>query len=99
MKQNKDKPPEGIGEDSSSNELWCEGSEKVETAKGSGVPVWKIVKLHLSGSSKEEILEKFPSLEENNVRGAISYYYCNRRRIERQLEDNAVDDKELGGKR
>ena len=60
----------------------------VELVKESRVPVWKVVRAHLNGSSIREIIEDHPELSEEAVRGAISYYYCHRRRIERQMGDH-----------
>ena len=65
-----------------------EGKEKV---KGTDVPVWKVVKAHLDGSTIEDILESYPDLSEEGVRGAISYYYCHRRRIGRQIDEESTD--------
>ena len=62
-----------------------EGKEKIE---GTDIPVWKIVKLHLAGSEIMDIIELYPELSEAEIRGAISYYYCNRRRMERQLSES-----------
>ena len=66
-----------------------EGKEKI---KGTDVPVWKIVKLHLEGTGIDGIMERYAELSEEEIRGAISYYYCNRRRIERQLSESEKDD-------
>ncbi len=63
----------------------CEGAELI---KGSRVPVWKVVRAHLRGLSIGEILEDYSELTEEDVRGAISYYYCHRRRIERQMSNH-----------
>lgn len=60
----------------------------IETIKGTEIPVWKVVQLHLAGSTIEDILERFSDLSEEQVRGVVSYYYCHRRRIERQLEES-----------
>ncbi|MCF7891039.1 DUF433 domain-containing protein [Candidatus Bipolaricaulota bacterium] len=65
-----------------------EVNDGIETIRGTDIPVWKVVKLHLGGFTIEDILERFSDLSEAEVRGAVSYYYCNRRRIERQLEEN-----------
>lgn len=65
-----------------------EENEGIETIKGTDIPVWKIVKLHLGGFAIEDILERFNNLSEEQVRGSVSYYYCHRRRIERQLEES-----------
>lgn len=60
----------------------------VELVKESRVPVWKVVRSHLKGLSIGEILEDHSELTEEDVRGAISYYYCHRRRIERQMSEH-----------
>ena len=65
--------------------------DRDEVVKESEIPVWKIVRLHKKGFSIAEILEKFTELTRENVKGAISYYYCHRRRIERQLSDQEQD--------
>jgi len=62
--------------------------ERLEMIKGTDIPVWKIVKLHLAGTGVSEIKNRYSELEEREIRGAISYYYCNRRRVERQLDRN-----------
>ena len=63
----------------------------IEEIKGTDIPVWKIVKLHLGGLSVEGILDGYPGLKKEAVRVAITYYYCNRRRITRQMDENEED--------
>lgn len=73
-------------------EVSSDKSEKVEKIKGTDIPVWKVVKLHLEGSSIEEIVDRYPVLSAEEVRGAVGYYYCQRRRISRHFgEDEEVD--------
>ncbi|MBS3787883.1 DUF433 domain-containing protein [Candidatus Bipolaricaulota bacterium] len=69
-----------------------EVNEGLETIKGTDIPVWKIVKLHLGGFTIKDILERFNGLSEEQVRGSVSYYYCHRRRIERQLEESEATE-------
>ena len=64
----------------------AETSEDVTT--GSAIPVWKVVNLHKKGYSIKKIRDEFPELTEKLVRRAISSYYCNRRRIERQIDEH-----------
>lgn len=70
----------------------AEANDGIETIKGSDIPVWKVVKLHLEGSAIEDIVERFSDLSEKQVRGAVSYYYCHRRRITRQTEESEEVD-------
>lgn len=69
-----------------------EVNDGIETIKGTDIPVWRIVKLHLEGSTREDIRDRFSDLSEEQVRGAVSYYYCHRRRIERQLEESEATE-------
>lgn len=81
----------GCSEDRRSVTAFIERNEVndgIETIKDTDIPVWKVVQLHLAGSTIEDILESFGDLSEDQVRGAVSYYYCHRRRIERQLEES-----------
>lgn len=50
------------------------------------LPVWKIVKLHKKGLSRQEIMEKLTGLSEREVKMAVSHYYCNRRSVENRLK-------------
>ncbi|MBS3736700.1 MAG: DUF433 domain-containing protein [Candidatus Bipolaricaulota bacterium] len=69
-----------------------EANDGIEKIKGTDIPVWKIVKLHLEGFAIEDIIERFSDLSEKQVRGAVSYYYCHRRRITRRIEESEEVD-------
>ncbi len=73
-------------------EISGEENEKIEKIKETDIPVWKVVRLHLDGSTIEDIIEKYPVLSEEEVKDAVSYYYCHRRRIARHFSnDDEVD--------
>lgn len=50
------------------------------------LPVWKIVKLHKKGLSREEIRKKLSGVSEREVKIAVSHYYCNRREVENKIK-------------
>jgi len=69
-------------------EVGSEETGGIEKIEDNDIPIWKIVKLYLGGLSVEGILDEYSGLKKEEVRNAISYYYCNRRRITRQMDEN-----------
>ncbi len=60
--------------------------------KGSRLPVWQIaVRLQL-GDSPDEILDDYPQLSAAALYDAISYYFDHRAEIERQIEENQLEN-------
>jgi uncharacterized protein (DUF433 family) len=52
---------------------------------GTRIRVWDIAVLAQSGNSPDEILAHYPHLTLSDVHAALSYYYDNRKAIDRQM--------------
>jgi uncharacterized protein (DUF433 family) len=54
--------------------------------KGTRIPVASIINHYRSGMSIEEILEGYPNLNPAKLFDAISYYFDNKKEIDKELE-------------
>jgi len=56
--------------------------------RGTRIPVWSLVQWYKQGMSIEDIMQEFPQLKPAQVHDAFSYYYDNRKEIEKDIADN-----------
>jgi len=63
----------------------CGGRSIIE---GTRIPVWSIIKWYKLGMSIEDIIREFPQLTPSQIHDAFSYYYDNKKEIEKDIADN-----------
>ena len=62
------------------------------TIKESRIPVWQIVVMFKAGDLPEDILEAYPNLRAAQVYDAISYYLDHQDEIEKEIEENRIEN-------
>jgi uncharacterized protein (DUF433 family) len=74
----------------------CGGSPLI---RGSRITVRLVAELWKDGSSVDEILKSYPHLRPSGVYDAISYFLDHQQEIEKEIEDNRIENvlKKTGG--
>jgi uncharacterized protein (DUF433 family) len=62
------------------------------TIKGTRLPVWQLAERIKLGDSPDDLLNTYPHLPVAAVFDAISYYYDHREEIEREIEENQLEN-------
>ena len=65
----------------------CGGRARIN---GLRLPVWEIVYSLKEGQTKEEILDGFPSLAQEDIDAAIGYYKNYQSEVDQDYEENQV---------
>jgi type III restriction enzyme len=59
--------------------------------RGTRIPVWSLIQWYKQGMSIEDIMREFPQLKPSQVHDAFSYYYDNRKEIEKDIIENETE--------
>ncbi len=59
--------------------------------RGTRIPVWSLIQWYKQGMTIEDIMREFPQLRPAQVHDAFSYYYDNRKEIEKDLAENEAE--------
>ena len=59
--------------------------------RGTRIPVWSLVQWYKQGMTIEDIMREFPQLKPAQVHDAFSYYYDNRKEIEKDITENETE--------
>ena len=62
------------------------------TIKGTRLPVWQIAERIKLGDSPDDLLNAYSHLPAAAIFDAISYYYDHREEIEREIEENRIEN-------
>lgn len=62
------------------------------TIKGTRLPLWQLAERLKLGDSPDDLLDAYPHLSAAAVYDALSYYYDHRPEIERQIEENRLEN-------
>ena len=58
--------------------------------RGTRIPVWSLIQWYKQGMTIEDIMREFPQLKPAQVHDAFSYYYDNRKEIEKDIAENEM---------
>ena len=59
--------------------------------RGTRIPVWSLIQWYKQGMTIEDIMREFPQLKPAQVHDAFSYYYDNRKEIEKDITENETE--------
>lgn len=59
--------------------------------RGTRIPVWSLIQWYKQGMTIEDIMREFPQLKPAQVHDAFSYYYDNRKEIEKDIDENETE--------
>ena len=59
--------------------------------RGTRIPVWSLIQWYKQGMTIEDIMREFSQLKPAQVHDAFSYYYDNRKEIEKDIADNDME--------
>jgi len=59
--------------------------------RGTRIPVWSLIQWYKQGMSIEDVMREFPQLRPAQVHDAFSYYYDNRKEIEKDVNENEME--------
>ena len=59
--------------------------------RGTRIPVWSLIQWYKQGMTIEDIMREFPQLKPAQVHDAFSYYYDNRKEIEKDIAENETE--------
>lgn len=59
--------------------------------RGTRIPVWSLIQWYKQGMTIENIMREFPQLKPAQVHDAFSYYYDNRKEIEKDITENETE--------
>ena len=58
--------------------------------RGTRIPVWSLISWYKQGMTVEDVMREFPQLKPAQVHDAFSYYYDNRKEIEKDMAENEM---------
>jgi uncharacterized protein (DUF433 family) len=58
--------------------------------RGTRIPVWSLIQWYKQGMTIEDVMREFPHLKPAQVHDAFSYYYDNRKEIEKDMAENEM---------
>jgi uncharacterized protein (DUF433 family) len=61
------------------------------TVRGTRIPVWSLIQWYKQGMTIEDVMREFPQLKPAQVHDAFSYYYDNRKEIEKDMTENVME--------
>ncbi len=59
--------------------------------RGTRIPVWSLIQWYKQGMTIEDIMREFRQLKPAQVHDAFSYYYDNRKEIEKDIAENGTE--------
>jgi uncharacterized protein (DUF433 family) len=59
--------------------------------RGTRIPVWSLIQWYKQGMTIEDVMREFPQLKPAQVHDAFSYYYDNRKEIEKNMAENEME--------
>ena len=59
--------------------------------RGTRIPVWSLIQWYRQGMTVEDVMREFPQLKPAQVHDAFSYYYDNRKEIEKDMTENEME--------
>jgi len=59
--------------------------------RGTRIPVWSLISWYKQGMTIEDVMREFPQLKPAQVHDAFSYYYDNRKEIEKDMAENEME--------
>ncbi len=59
--------------------------------RGTRIPVWSLIQWYKQGMTIEDVVREFPRLKPAQVHDAFSYYYDNRKEIEKDMAENVME--------
>ena len=59
--------------------------------RGTRIPVWSLIQWYKQGMTIEDVMREFPHLKPAQVHDAFSYYYDNRKEIEKDMTENEME--------
>ena len=59
--------------------------------RGTRIPVWSLIQWYKQGMTIEDIMREFSQLKPAQVHDAFSYYYDNRKEIEKDIAENETE--------
>lgn len=71
--------------------LICGGNARIRNTR---IPVWTLVSFRKLGTPDSELLESYPSLTQQDLEAAWSYYELHQAEIEKAIFDQDADDEE-----
>lgn len=58
---------------------------------GTRIPVWSLIQWYKQGMTIEDVMRESPRLKPAQVHDAFSYYYDNRKEIEKDIAENEAE--------
>ena len=59
--------------------------------RGTRIPVRSLIQWYKQGLTIEDVMREFPQLKPSQVHDAFSYYYDNRKEIEKDIAENEME--------
>jgi type III restriction enzyme len=66
----------------------CGGRSVIRSTR---IPVWSLIQWYKQGMTIEDIMREFPQLKPAQVHDAFSYYYDNRKEVEKDITENEME--------